>query len=371
MLDLVPESDQQDDMQWLRPLLTGVLQIDDVTSGLAEGKALRIRGHLLRPASEVYERLAPAFAQHQRTLLMRRQGDQDVIVSLAWVNEVKPDSYWLAVVLGVLTVISVLVSYMLNYVMQEWTWASFLEGIGEGLQFALALLGILVAHEMGHYLVARRFGVPVSPPYLIPLPLSPFGTMGAVIRMKGIPPNRRAMLLTGAAGPLAGLVVCIPILIAGLALSEIRPLPQSGSYIIEGNSLLYAALKYMIHGQWLPSATHDLFMHPLAFAGWAGLLVTGFNLIPAGQLDGGHVIYAWLGHKARYVTWGVIGVLFFMGFLWQGWFVWAALILLLSRGQQEPLESITPPGTREIALAIFLLFLFIVTITPVPLRFVN
>lgn len=189
MMDLVPEPDQHDDMHWLRPLLSGVFQIDDITSGLAEGKALRIRGHLLRPASEVYERLAPEFARHQRTLLLRRQGDQDVIVSLAWVNQVKPDKNWLAVVLGILTVISVLATYMLNYVMQEWTWTSFLEGIGEGLQFALGLLGILVAHEMGHYLVARRFGVPVSPPYLIPLPLSPFGTMGAVIRMKGILPT--------------------------------------------------------------------------------------------------------------------------------------------------------------------------------------
>ena len=150
--------------------------------------------------------------------------------------------------------------------------------------------------------------------------------MGAVIRMKGIPPSRRAMLLTGAAGPLAGLVVCLPILIAGLALSEVLPLPQSGSYVVEGNSLLYACSSTCSR-QMAAQRNPDLFMHPLAFAGWAGLLVTGFNLIPAGQLDGGHVAYAWLGHRARYLTWAVVGGLLLMGFLWQGWILWGVLIL--------------------------------------------
>jgi Zn-dependent protease len=371
MNDAMPESDGNDDILWLRPLLNGVFDIEDLTSGLANGKALRIRGRLLVPAAEAYTRLSPALAEHHRTLLLRREQDRDIIVSLNWVNHPKPDRVWPAILLGVLTVISVLVTYMLNHVMRELSWDAFLGGIGEGLQFALALLAILMAHEMGHYLVARRFGVAVSPPYLIPLPLSPFGTMGAVIRMKGIPPSRRAMLLTGAAGPLAGLAVCVPILIVGIMLSDVMPLPQTGSYVVEGNSVLYAGLKYLIHGQWLPSETHDLFMHPLAFAGWAGLLVTGFNLIPAGQLDGGHVAYAWLGQRARYLTWGVVGGLLLMGLLWPGWILWGMLILLLSRGQQEPLENITPLSSRELALALLLLGLFILTITPVPLRYIN
>jgi Zn-dependent protease len=360
-----------DEMSWLEPLFDGVYRVEDVTRGLADGRVLRVRGQLLIPAADAYHRLAPAFGEHRRTLLLRRQENKDVIVCLDWVNEPKPDRNWVAIVLGLVTVISVLVTYMLNYVMTEMTWRSFLGGIGEGLQFTLALLAILVTHEMGHYWVARRFGVPVSPPYLIPLPLSPFGTMGAVIRMKGIPPNRRAMLLTGAAGPLAGLVVCLPILIAGLALSKVLPLPADGGYVVEGNSLLYAALKYLLKGQWLPSETQDLFMHPLAFAGWAGLLVTGFNLIPAGQLDGGHVAAAWLGNKARYLTWAVVGVLMLMGILWQGWILWAVLILLLGRGQQEPLESITPLSSREVAVAVLVLCLFVLTFTPVPLRLIS
>ncbi|MHB1318737.1 MAG: site-2 protease family protein [Anaerolineae bacterium] len=371
MTDTLPDSEGNDDVLWLRPLLSDIFEVEDLTSGLAEGKALRVRGRLLLPAAEVYERLLPAFDAHHRTLLLRHEQDRDIIVSLDWVNRPKPDRIWPAILLAGLTVISVVVTYMLNYVMRELSWDAFIGGIGAGVQFALALLAILTAHEMGHYLVARRFGVAVSPPYLIPLPLSPFGTMGAVIRMRGIPPSRRAMLLTGAAGPLAGLAVCMPILIAGLALSDVLPLPQSGSYVIEGNSVLYAVLKYLLHGQWLPSATHDLFMHPLAFAGWAGLLVTGFNLIPAGQLDGGHVAYAWLGHRARYLTWAVIGGLLLMGLVWPGWILWGVLILFLSRGQQEPLENITPLSSREVAVALLLLVLFAVTIAPVPLRYIN
>ncbi|MGI6368117.1 MAG: site-2 protease family protein [Anaerolineae bacterium] len=359
------------DLAWLSPLLAGRYAIDDISSGLADGRMLRLRGHLLQPASDVYADVAPVAAEHSRTLMMRRVGDQDVLLVLQWVPAIKPDRRWLVILLGVLTVISVLATYVLNYALEDWSWSALWAALVPGLQFTVALLAILLSHEMGHYLVARRFGVPVSLPWLIPFPLSPFGTMGAVIRMAGVPPNRRAMLLTGAAGPLAGLVACLPVLLAGLALSEVRNLPQTGSYVLEGNSLLYWALKYAIHGEWLPSATHDLFMHPLAFAGWAGLLVTGFNLIPAGQLDGGHIASAWLGARARILTWITVGLLLIMGFVWQGWFVWAILIVLVSRGQQEPCENITPLSHAEVGLAIAMLLLFVITFTPVPLRFIS
>jgi len=364
----VPESE---DLSWLRQALAGVFEVQDVTSGLASGKAMRIRGRLLVPAAQAYAHLAPLAAEHGKTLLLRRQDDQDVIVCLDWAIQPEPEKVWVPVLLGVLTAISVLASYMLNFVMPELSWSAFWAGLDEGVLFTVALLAILLAHELGHYFVARRLGVPVSPPYLIPLPFSPFGTMGAVIRMKGIPPSKRAMLLTGAAGPICGLLVCLPVLIVGLTLSPVEPLPQAGSYIVEGNSLLYATLKFLVKGQWLPGNGVDLFMHPLAFAGWVGILVTGFNLIPAGQLDGGHVAYAWLGSKARLLTWGVAAALMLMGTLWPGWILWAFLIVLLGRGQQEPLESITPLTRQEVALAVLVLCLFVLTFTPVPLRYVS
>lgn len=360
-----------DDLGWMRPRLHGVFRIHDITAGAMKGMATRLRGEFLIPAEEAYDRLAPAFRAHRRTLLLRREGEDDLIYSVRWVNEPTPNNRWLPSLLAVLTVISILATYTVMYGMTELTWQSAVGSLGLAAQFTAALVAILLAHELGHYFTARRFGVAVSLPYLIPFPLSPFGTMGAVIRMKDIPPSKKAMLWTGAAGPLAGLIVALPILIAGLALSNVEPLPQSGTYLMEGNSLLYMGLKYLIHGEWLPSATHDVFMHPLAFAGWAGLLVTSFNLIPAGQLDGGHIAYAWLGARSRYLTWGILAVLLGLGLLWPGWLLWAVLVFIFARTQQEPLNTITPLGSREIAVAICLLVVFVLTFTPFPLQLVG
>ena len=193
--------------------------------------------------------------------------------------------------------------------------------------------------------------------------------MGAMIRMKDMPPSKRAMLLIGAAGPISGLILAIPILIVGLVLSEVAPLPSSG-YSLEGNSLLYLATKFVMFGRVLPADGMDVFLHPVAFAGWAGLLVTSLNLIPAGQLDGGHVMYALLGRKARYLNWVIMGILLVMGIWWQGWLIWAALIFVFSRAEVPPMDDVTPLEPWQIALAIGLFVLFVLTFTPLPLRIV-
>lgn len=163
-----------------------------------------------------------------------------------------------------------------------------------GWDFALPLMAILLAHEMGHYVAGRIHGVDISPPYFIPLPY-PFllGTMGAVIRMRGRIRDRNALLDVGAAGPLAGMVVAMPVLLVGIATSPVQALPAAGSYFIEGRSILYVSLLWLLKGP-IPEG-HDIFLTPTAFAGWAGLLVTMMNLLPFGQLDGGHVAYALFG----------------------------------------------------------------------------
>jgi membrane-associated protease RseP (regulator of RpoE activity) len=164
-----------------------------------------------------------------------------------------------------------------------------------GWIFALPLMAILVVHEFGHYIAARIHRVDASLPFFIPLPmLSPFGTMGAIIAMRGRIRSRNALLDIGAAGPLAGLVVAIPVVIVGLSLSPVLPQTESG-YIQEGQSLLYLGLKWLVLGP-IPEG-HDVFLHPTALAGWAGLLVTMINLLPWGQLDGGHVAYALFGAR--------------------------------------------------------------------------
>lgn len=174
-------------------------------------------------------------------------------------------------------------------------WGDFVRALLAGWTFAVPLLAILLFHEFGHYIAARIHRVDASLPYFIPLPfLSPFGTMGAVIQMRGRIRSRNALLDIGASGPLAGLVVAIPVLAVGLSLSEVGPEPE-GHYWQEGQSLLYMAMKRVILGS-IPEG-HDVMLHPTAFAGFAGLLVTMMNLVPWGQLDGGHVAYALLGAR--------------------------------------------------------------------------
>jgi membrane-associated protease RseP (regulator of RpoE activity) len=164
----------------------------------------------------------------------------------------------------------------------------------DGLSFSVPLMAILFCHEMGHYIAARIHRVPASLPYFVPLPpgFGLFGTMGAVI-LQSRTSDRRKLIDIGAAGPLAGLIVALPVLAYGLHLSPVGPI--AGQYQ-EGNSLLYAILKRLVCGMWLPAHGIDVNLHPVAFAGWAGLFVTMLNLIPISQLDGGHVAIAFFGN---------------------------------------------------------------------------
>ncbi len=174
--------------------------------------------------------------------------------------------------------------------------------ISDGLSYSLPLMLILLSHELGHYIVARLHGVDASLPYFIPLPPSfGLGTMGAVIGMRDVTSDRKKLIDIGAAGPLAGLLVAVPVILYGLHRSPVGPLVPGGEQ--EGNSLLYALLKHAATGAWLPDGKRDVFLHPTAWAGWVGLLVTMINLIPIGQLDGGHIATAYFGNRyGRFAT---------------------------------------------------------------------
>ncbi|MFH1084877.1 MAG: site-2 protease family protein [Chloroflexota bacterium] len=368
--EFVRAAPEPDELAWVTALLHELVEIESITPGMQGGHALRVRGRFVRASDEVFRRIAPACRARGRTALLRHEEGAPIIVILDGVVRPAPNNRWLPVVLAALTVLSMLATYTLTWEAESLNWAAIVAKLPRGLSFTAALLTILVCHEFGHYFMARHFGVAVTLPYLIPFPLSPFGTMGAVIHMKDVPPSRRAMLLIGAAGPLAGLIVGVPILLLGLALSEVQALPPGGGYFIEGNSLLYGLLKLAVFGRWLPSGAEDVFIHPVAFAGWAGLLVTSFNLLPAGQLDGGHAAAALLGARARYLTWAVIAATLLMGLVWQGWLLWAVLIYLFSRARAQPMDDVTPLSTRERLVAIALLVLFALTFTPLPLRIV-
>jgi len=233
-----------------------------------------------------------------------------------------------------------------------------------GVPFSASLLLILGFHELGHYLTARAYGVHVSLPYFVPLPLPPMGTMGAIIRMRSPIPNRKVLFDIGIAGPLLGLVLAVPVLVVGLALSPVKP--PSGVVLQEGNSLAYLFLKWLVKGP-IPDG-YDVILHPMALAGWLGFFVTALNLMPLSQLDGGHIAYAVLGRGYRKVVWlflGVLALLFLMT-RWQGWLVWVVLPVALGLRHPPPLDDLTPLDAPRRVMAILALGLLVALITPLP-----
>lgn len=268
------------------------------------------------------------------------------------------------------------------------------EQVVNGLLYMASVMGILLCHEMGHYLMAKKNRIEATLPYFIPFPfpLSPFGTMGAVIAMKGRIRSRNALMEVGAAGPLAGLLVALPIILIGLSLSSVEPRQFAGLW--EGQSILYFLLKRMIHGS-IPEG-YDVFLHPMAWAGWVGLLVTMLNLLPVGQLDGGHIFYALFGEIHAKVSQAVILLLPFVGGIMiylanreaaamgltgdlrfqyvsagASWFPLGVLLFVFfgrgKRRRHPPTEdSVLSPRHR--AVGVLCMILFILLFIPVPLR---
>lgn len=239
------------------------------------------------------------------------------------------------------------------------------EMIYKGIPFSFSLMGILLAHELGHYLMARRYGLNVTLPYFIPAP-SFIGTFGAFIHMRSPVRDRRMLLDVGAAGPLIGLAVAIPFLILGLKLSEVKIVQdQMGTGL--GSSLILSFLTWLIIGA-LPEG-YDVIIHPVGFAGWIGLLVTSLNLLPIGQLDGGHVAYALWGEKqnrmSKYVFLGLL-VLGFLG--WPGWLFWAILLFIMGFRHPPLIEWWVPLDPRRRFIGRITIAIFFLTFIPVPFK---
>jgi membrane-associated protease RseP (regulator of RpoE activity) len=191
----------------------------------------------------------------------------------------------------------------------------------------------LTAHEMGHFLQARRYHVAASLPYFIPMPLSPIGTMGAVIGMRGGMGDRKSLFDIGITGPLAGLVPALLFSVVGLQLSEVRAVTPERTLSL-GEPLLFKLLSYAVFGP-LPEGS-DVFLHPLAFAGWVGIFITALNMIPIGQLDGGHVLYALMRGKARFVSAALLAAAI-LAVTFGGYFGWTLmLVLLMLMGARHP-----------------------------------
>lgn len=239
-----------------------------------------------------------------------------------------------------------------------------------GWAYSGSLILILLFHEMGHYFAARYYGVPATLPYFIPFPLAIFGTFGAVIKMQGIIPNRRALFDIGIMGPAMGLIVALPATVIGIAMSKIVQVDQlpSGTMGL-GDSILFSLIAEWIHGP-LPKG-HDLLLHPIGFAGWAGLFVTAINLLPMGQLDGGHIIYALFQQKSvllyRLVFFSLAA--FTVIARQPQWIFFLALTYFLIRLKHPPtMDEEVPIGPRRFAFGIAAMLFFAITFPPNPIK---
>jgi membrane-associated protease RseP (regulator of RpoE activity) len=235
-----------------------------------------------------------------------------------------------------------------------------------GIPFSFTLLLILAAHEYGHYIMAKKHGINVTLPYFIPAP-SFIGTFGAFIKMKSPLLDRRMLLDVGAAGPLAGMIVAVPVLLIGLFLSEITP-GEAQTGVSLGSSLFFSMMSWIVHG-YMPDEV-NLVLHPIAFSGWIGLLVTCLNLLPVGQLDGGHVAYAIFGPRQRAVAVIVVAVLVVLGLTgWSGWLVWAAILLFMGTSHPRVVYEWIPLDDTRRVIGWIALAIFVITFTPVPFLF--
>jgi Zn-dependent protease with chaperone function len=397
----VSDIDAQSRIERLIQLVSQVLDIEGYTLGNSKANyVIRFQGRLNQPSEEAYTKLTEQLNPFQLIPLFRSEDEDHLIFIKETLPSPEESPKRTNYILFLITFISILFAGIYTVYEGPITpdleviWSHVRDKLDLSLAFAISMLAILTAHEFGHYFAARYHKTRVTLPYFIPFPLSPFGTMGAFIRLLEPPRNKKVLLDIGLAGPLAGLAVTIPVLIIGLSLSTINTLPEvlPANFGFEGNSILYLALKYLVHGAWLPQPTSyqglspilywiryfftgyplpvgglDVSIHPVAWAGWAGLLVTSLNLIPAGQLDGGHLVYSLFGNRLKWIRPVIVVVLFVLGFMWSGWWLWAFMILLMGGRYAEPLDDITDLNPGRKAIAYLGLILFFLIFMPVPL----
>jgi membrane-associated protease RseP (regulator of RpoE activity) len=350
----------------LRAAVDDVMVVDAYS--FKDDGSITLQGRLKLPPEQAYRPLRRGLERAGYTPYLRRSEEHDdryeVAVQPGVIPAAPPQNATINLLLFLATVGSVI-----------FTGALFGSDspdrldLGAGLMFGAALMAILITHEAGHYVVGKIRGARVSLPYFIPLP-APFsfiGTMGAVILQREPFEDRRTLLEIGIAGPLAGFIVAVPLLIIGLLSSEVKPLPTDGSLIFFGDSLLTQLSALLIFGRIYPSGGQDVYLHPIALAAWIGLLITGINLIPAGQLDGGHIAYAVMGERAKYVSYAMIVAMLILALVSETWLLWAVLLFLFGRHHPASLNQAVRLKPYHYLLAIAGLIVFFLVFVPRPI----
>ncbi len=361
-----------DSIDALTNTIARVFRVDDVTRGDSSHWVVRYRGRLLdKDTAAAYDRLAESVKKYNLIPLFRLENGSQVVYLTNSTPVPRQTPIWINVALFILT--------LLSFILME----TYLDG---GLIFTFCLMGILLAHELGHYLMIRYHKMPATLPYFIPFPFSSLGTIGAILFLKNTPKNRRVLFDIGIAGPLAGIIVAIPVLLYGLTRSTLYTIEPN--MFLEGNSLIYLFAKYFTFGRLLPYPNSgggllywlqyfftgtpmltdgiSVSIDSIAFAGWVGLFLTSLNLIPVGTLDGGHIMYGLFGEKASKAFPYIIGILIVFGFFSYIWWLWAATLFLLRRMHGQPYDQITELDPMRRIVAAIMLIIFIVIFVPVP-----
>ena len=357
-----------DDATRLQQALHGLFAVERVRS---QKDGYIFFGSLLTDAEQSYAQVSDRFSLLGYTPLFSRREGQDVIVALdGTFAPAKAGRPWVNLLLFIATLLTTLAAG--GMMVGENLWAAALEGnitavgtaVWAGLPFALSLLAILTVHEFGHYFAARWHDVKVSLPYFIPLPGFGLGTLGAFISLKSPMQNRKVLFDVGVSGPLAGFVIALPLFVIGLFLSQEVSVELASGIPALGNSPLVYMIQ-LLFGR--PAEGFVLLPHPVYYAAWIGLLITALNLLPAGQLDGGHIAYALFGRYADRIAYVTVGLLLMAGLVFSStWLFWAFFIFMTGLRHPPPLNDIVLLDPRRRALAIFAMFLFMVLFVANP-----
>lgn len=296
--------------------------------------------------------------------IFTKSRDGRTILTLHEWHPPKKSNTWINLVLFITTVFTTLwVGGMLARP-DEFT---FPGGLIYGIPFSFTLLVILGSHEFGHYFACKIRGINATLPYFIPVPPpSPLGTFGAVIRIKSPIDDKNALIEVGAAGPLVGLIIAIPAMIIGLILSEIVPMSyvEEGITLKLGNSILTLILTNVFFKEPIEGV---LLFHPVAWAAWIGMFVTAVNLLPVGQLDGGHISFAMFSKRHKMIGWIFIAILLVLGIVyWPGFIVWAVLVSILGVRHPPPLNMVEPLDKKHKIIGIISIVAFAITFVPAP-----
>lgn len=338
----------------------------DIESAVEQAGVTVFRGRLLESSAAVYQKLKSAFSPRTVPLVQPGGADATLIVLLPGEVQrkesertVRPWLHWLLFTLALAT------TTWAGAALQNIDLFRHPERFTAGLPYSLALMAILGIHELGHYFTARRNGMQVTPPYFIPVPFA-LGTFGAFIRMRSPVENRRHLFDVAVAGPLAGLAVAIPSLLAGLKSSAITFDVAPGGTPVT-SSVLFALLSKISLGQTL-EAGQSVLLSPLAFAGWLGLLITALNLLPIGQLDGGHIARAMFGQRSGKVisSLSIWGLFLLAVFVWPALLMFALIVFFIAGRTSPPLNDVTPltSGRRRLGYAAFVILALI--LIPLP-----